>query len=267
MASIAMSIALFVPCYVDQLKPRVGLAALDLLRAAGFEVDVLTDIPCCGQPLLTAGEESLARDLASRFVEGTRAHETIVTPSGSCAATLEVHGRRLVPNPPGGRPRVVELTRFLSENEGLPTPKTRFPHRVGLHASCHALRELRQGISSEIREAPRADPAASLLARIPDLDLIDLARRDECCGFGGVFSIEEEAVSTRMGLDRLADHRRGRAEVLTSTDVSCLLHLEGLARKGAAPLQILHVAEILAEVTLGPGWLERNADGSSDGPR
>ena len=88
-----------------------------------------------------------------------------------------------------------------------------------------------------------------------------------CCGFGGVFSVEEEAVSTRMGLDRLEDHRRGRAEVLTSTDVSCLLHLEGLARRQDSPLRILHIAEILAEATLGPGWLERNADRSGDGPR
>lgn len=262
-----MPIALFVPCYVDQLKPRVGLAALDLLRATGLDVEVVTDVACCGQPLLTAGEEARARDLAARFVAGTRSHETVVTPSGSCAATLEIHGERLVPNPPGGRPRVVELTRFLTENGSLPAPSKGFPARVGLHASCHALRELRQGSASETRTAPRPDPAAALLARVPELELIDLTRRDECCGFGGVFSVEEEAVSTRMGLDRLEDHRRGRAEVLTSTDVSCLLHLEGLARRQAAPLRILHVAEILAEATLGPGWLERNGDGSDDGPR
>ena len=104
-------------------------------------------------------------------------------------------------------------------------------------------------------------------ARNATAELIDLTRRDECCGFGGVFSVEEEAVSTRMGLDRLEDHRRGRAEVLTSTDVSCLLHLEGLARRQDSPLRILHIAEILAEATLGPGWLERNADRSGDGPR
>lgn len=262
-----MSIALFVPCYVDQLKPRVGLAALDLLRAAGLDVDVLSDVACCGQPLLTAGEEPRARELAAQFVDRTRAHETVVTPSGSCAATLEIHGDRLVPAHPGDRSRVVELTRFLSENGNLPDPDNGFPARVGLHASCHALRELRQGTASETRTAPRPDPAAALLARIPELELIDLTRRDECCGFGGVFSVEEEAVSTRMGLDRLADHRRGHAEVLTSTDVSCLLHLEGLARRQDAPLRILHIAEILAEATLGPGWLERNADRSGDGPR
>ena len=262
-----MSIALFVPCYVDQLKPRVGLAALDLLRAAGFDVDVLSDVPCCGQPMLTAGEEPLARDLAMRFVEATRTYETVVTPSGSCASTLEIHGRRLVSDPPGGRARVVELTRFLDESDSLPAPATAFPHRVGVHASCHALRELRQGNPSETREGARPDPAVTLLDRISSLERIDLTRRDECCGFGGVFSVEEEAVSTRMGLDRLADHRRGRAEVLTSTDVSCLLHLEGLARRGDTPLRVLHVAEILAEATLGPGWLERNADGGGDGPR
>ncbi|MGB0617978.1 MAG: (Fe-S)-binding protein [Myxococcota bacterium] len=262
-----MSIALFVPCYVDQLKPRVGLAALDLLRAAGFDVEVLDGLPCCGQPLLTAGEERLARDVATRFVEGTRAFDSVVTPSGSCASTLEIHGRRLVPDPPGGRARVVELTRFLSENGALPGPPTEFPRRVGLHASCHALRELRQGTPSETREQARTDPAAALLTEIPGLELIDLTRRDECCGFGGVFAVEEEAVSTRMGLDRLSDHRRGRAEVLTSTDVSCLLHLEGLARREGPPLEVLHVAEILAETHLGAGWLETNAIRGADGSR
>jgi L-lactate dehydrogenase complex protein LldE len=121
-----------------------------------------------------------------------------------------------------------------------------FPQRVALHASCHALRELRLGSPSETREPPRLDPARELLKRVPGLELVALTRPDECCGFGGVFAVEEEAVSCRMALDRLADHAAARAEVVTSTDVSCLLHLEGVARRRGFPLRLLHVAEIVA---------------------
>jgi L-lactate dehydrogenase complex protein LldE len=143
---------------------------------------------------------------------------------------------------------VFELCEFLVANEAAATsaPPPAFPHRVALHASCHALRELRLGTPSETRESPRMDPARALLERVPGLELVPLTRPDECCGFGGVFAVEEEAVSCRMALDRLADHRAARAEVITSTDVSCLLQLEGVARRRGFALRVLHVAEILA---------------------
>ena len=261
-----MSVALFVPCYVDQLRPRIGLAALDLLRAAGHAVEFLDQAVCCGQPCLTAGEDGLAAALGRRVGELAAGFDTIVMPSGSCAATLRNHLPRWSPASAGTAERVMELTDFLEVDGRLPPPRNGFAHRVGLHASCHALRELRQGTPSETREPPREDPAAALLRRIPGLTLVDLTRRDECCGFGGVFSIEEQAVSSRMGRDRLADHRRGGADLIASTDVSCLLHLEGLARHdalGAVPPPVLHVAEILAEAHLGAGWLDRHADETS----
>ena len=244
-----MRVALFVPCYVDQLKPRVGLASLELLRHAGIEPDFPIDQTCCGQPFLTAGELARARDLGRHFLAVFADFDAIVTPSGSCAATLRRQLAHIAPGPEAERvgAHTFELCEFLTRHTRLPAPTSPFPHRVGLHASCHALRELGLGTPSETRGATELDPAAQLLAGVPGLELIDLARRDECCGFGGIFSVEEDAVSARMGLDRLNDHRRGRAEVLTSTDVSCLLHLEGLARKREWPLRVLHVAEILAE--------------------
>jgi L-lactate dehydrogenase complex protein LldE len=243
-----MRVALFVPCYVDQLTPEVGLASLRLLRSVGVEPIVPTDTTCCGQPFLTAGEIGRARVLGSSFVDTFADFDFIVTPSGSCAATLRKHLDRLAPGAVAQSvaERTLELCEFLVQGHLELPPAGRYPHRVGLHASCHALRELRLGTTSETREPVRIDPARMLLERIEGLDLIDLARRDECCGFGGVFSVEEEAVSCRMGLDRLEDHRRGRAEVLTSTDASCLIHLDGLARKRNFPLRVLHVAEILA---------------------
>lgn len=243
-----MRVALFVPCYVDQLKPEVGLATLEVLRSVGIEPEYPLDQTCCGQPFLTAGERDSAARLARRFTQVFGQFDRIVTPSGSCAATVRRHLARLAPDPIAASVATAtrELCEFLVETGRMPPTSVAFPRRVGLHASCHGLRELGEGNPSETREPPRRDPARALLEGIDGLELIDLSRRDECCGFGGVFAVEQEAVSTRMGLDRLADHRRGRAEVLTSTDVSCLLHLEGLARRRNDPLRVLHVAEILA---------------------
>ena len=246
-----MRVALFIPCYVDQIRPEVGLATLRLLEHLGFEVVYPADQTCCGQPFLTAGKTAAAADLSQRHARLFRDFDAIVTPSGSCAAALR--------GPLRGQPdsleagvadRTRELCEFLVEQDVWPERTGDFPHRVGVHASCHALRELRLGTPSETREPKRSDPAQQLLGRLGGIELIDLVRRDECCGFGGLFSVREEAVSCRMGLDRLADHQRGGAQIMTSTDVSCLLHLGGLAKQRKLPIRTLHVAEILAEALI-----------------
>lgn len=241
-------VALFVPCYVDQLRPSVGLAALDLLEEVGLQVDFPRDQTCCGQPFSTAGDLASARALAARFVRVFSDYEYVVTPSASCASTVRNHYAALVGSEDAGvAARTLELCEFLVDVAGAESLKGELELRVGLHASCHALRGLRLGNPSETREAPRRDPARSLLAGIRGVELVDLERVDECCGFGGIFSVEEEAVSCRMGLDRLTDHQRAGAEVITSTDISCLLHLSGIAQRRSLPLRALHIAELLAE--------------------
>jgi L-lactate dehydrogenase complex protein LldE len=244
-------VALFVPCYVDQLRPEVGIAALELLEARGLAVDVPREQTCCGQALLTAGAPSEAARLAARFVRVFERCDAVVTPSGSCAATLRHQLAPLVGSAQARSlgERVFELCEFLVAHDATapaPAAPAPFPHRVALHASCHALRELRLGSPSETREPPRRDPARALLERVPGLELVPLARPDECCGFGGLFAVAEEAVSCRMARDRLADQRAAGAAVVTATDVSCLLQLEGVARRRGLPLRMLHVAEILA---------------------
>jgi L-lactate dehydrogenase complex protein LldE len=121
----------------------------------------------------------------------------------------------------------------------------RFAHKVGLHQSCHGLRELRIDRGSERRIAP-FHKVARLLGGLADLELVELARPDECCGFGGMFAASEGAISCSMGRDRLADHERGGAEIVTAVDMSCLMHLDGLIRRDRRPLRVMHVAEILA---------------------
>lgn len=242
-----MRVGLFVPCHVDQLWPEVGLAALDLLERAGARVEFPTDQTCCGQALLSAGGHDEARALARRFARVFDRYDAVVAPSASCTAMLRVHHPLLL----GGAEaqafaaRCYELCEFLHGVLRVAPPTHAFPHRVALHAGCHALRELRLGRASE--GGPRGeDPVRALLSGLRSIEIVSLARADECCGFGGVFSLVEDAVSCRMGLDRLADQRAARAEVVTSSDPSCLLHLASLARRHAPELRVLHVAQILA---------------------
>jgi len=137
-----------------------------------------------------------------------------------------------------------ELCHFLVEVLNVEDPGVTFPHRVGLHVGCHAQRGLRLATSSEMGER-QAGVMRTLLERVQGIQLIDLDRPDECCGFGGVFSVTEEAVSSRMGLDRVSDHLEHGAEVITSGDMSCLMHLEGIIRRHRLPIRVMHVAEIL----------------------
>ena len=269
--SLTMRIALFVPCYVDQLKPEVGLDALAVFDALGFKVEYPEDQTCCGQPFVTAGERGRARSLGQHFLNVFDDFDEIVTLSGSCAANVRRQLPLLVPGTRAERVagRTREFCEFLVDHEVESRALGRFACRVGLHPSCHALRDLGLGTASESRAPGRVDPARALLSKIADLELVDLDRQDECCGFGGLFSIEEEAVSCRMGLDRLADHRGAGAEVIASTDTSCLLHLEGLAKKNRFDVRTMHVAEILAS-SLANDSEQRVADtgdGLAHGPR
>ena len=245
-----MRVALFIPCYVDQLYPRVGVATLRLLEHfyAG-EIEFPTEQICCGQPMANAGCMADARPAAERFVATFRPFDYIVAPSGSCVAMVRNHYHGLVADEAAlaeVQAKTFELCEFLTDILQIEPPAGRFPSRVGLHQSCHGLRELRLGSSSELA-VPRFNKARALLSRLEGIEFATLDRPDECCGFGGSFAIDEEAVSCMMGRDRIADHQRGGAEVLTAGDMSCLMHLDGLIRRERRPLRVLHVAELLAE--------------------
>jgi len=239
-------VALFVPCYVDQLWPEAALASADLLEGLGVELCFPEAQTCCGQPFLNAGLPGEARSLARRFLEVFEGEERVVCPSASCAAMVRHQfGRLLAGEPRAAGPRVYELCEFLVDELGVHTLRARFPRRVGLQPGCHGVRELGLARPSE-RMEPGFDKVSALLASLEGLELVEAARRDECCGFGGSFAVEESAISCRMGLDRLAAYEAAGAEVLTSTDASCLLHLRGIAERRGSTLRVMHVAEILA---------------------
>ncbi len=245
-----MKVALFVPCYVDQLFPRVAWATVAVLERLGCQVAFDAAQACCGQPLLTAGHPDAARPLAQRFLDVFAHADHVVSPSASCVATARRHYAHLLPGDArtAALGRVRELCEFAVDVLGVDRIAGRYPHRVALHPSCHGLRELRLGTSSE-RAVEIRDPARALLGSLDGIALVEPARSDECCGFGGSFAVTESAVSGMMGRDRVRAQRAAGADVITATDVSCLAHLDGIARREGIPLRAVHVAEILAEAS------------------
>ncbi|MEZ4895562.1 MAG: (Fe-S)-binding protein [Saprospiraceae bacterium] len=235
-----MKIGLFIPCYIDQFYPQVGIATLELLERLGCVVEYPPGQTCCGQPLANTGMEKAAQPTYAHFREVFEGFDHIVAPSGSCVYHV-VHHYPQKSKPQG---QIWELCEFIVNHLGIQRIDAVFPHKVGLHPSCHGLRGMRLGPDSE-RVEERPDVVRTLLASVRDIELVDLDRRDECCGFGGTFAITEEAVSVRMGMDKIADHQRHGAEVITGTDVSCLMHLEGLIRRQGLPLRTMHIAELL----------------------
>lgn len=241
-------VGLFIPCYIDQLYPDVGFATLELLEKHGCTVEFPVEQTCCGQPMANTGCTDAAIPVARKFLDIFRKYEYIVCPSGSCTAMIRQHYHDLVHDHPDFErvtTHTYELCEFLVDVLKVETITGSFPYRVGLHQSCHGLRELRLGSASELMQ-PRFSKAGQLLQGLEGIQLVELKRADECCGFGGTFAVAEEAVSCMMGLDRIHDHEQAGAEIMTAGDMSCLMHMYGLITRQKKPLKVMHVAEILA---------------------
>jgi len=241
-----MKVALFVPCYIDQFYPKVAIASLELLQHLGVDVHYPREQTCCGQPMANSGFEKEAIATAEHMVSQFADYDYIVGPSGSCIYHMRQHYDVLEQREEviAVRERSYELCQFLTDILKVEDVGARFAERVGLHQSCHGLRGLRQGRSSE-RMVADYSLQKRLLNKVAGLELIDLDRQDECCGFGGTFAVSEAAVSVRMGQDRLADHSQGSASVITGGDMSCLMHLQGISTREKQPFRFLHIAQIL----------------------
>jgi L-lactate dehydrogenase complex protein LldE len=240
--------ALFVPCYVDQFYPQVGVATLRVLEKHGVRVEFPEAQTCCGQPMSNSGCAEEARPLAEKFLRVFGGYEYVVAPSGSCVAMVRHQYPELIAGRAGLdhlTAHTYELCEFLTDVLKVDRVEGRFPRKVGLHRSCHGLRELRLGSGSERVIAP-FDKVKQLLASLEGITLLEPSRPDECCGFGGTFAVNEEAVSCSMGKDRIADHQKQGAEVIAGVDMSCLMHLDGLIRRAGKQIQVRHVAELLA---------------------
>jgi len=241
-----MKVGLFIPCYVNQLYPKVGIATLELLEKLGVEVIYPTGQTFCGQPLGNSGYEQDSKGACQLFVENFKEYDYIVGPSGSCIYHIKEHFDILVQTDDVIKVRnnAYELCEFIVKILGRTDLGASFPYKVGLHKSCHGLRGLKLGSCSE-RMDDYYSIEEELLKKVKGLELMSLSRKDECCGFGGTFSIFEEALSVKMGKDRIQDHLDNGVEVITGADHSCLMHLEGLLNRNEQPLRVMHIAEIL----------------------
>jgi len=241
-----LKIGLFIPCYVDQFYPQVGIATLELLEKLGCTVTFPLNQTCCGQPMANSGFEHLTKDCNNLFFDSFSDCDYVVSPSGSCVLHIKEHLK--LEDKPGEskvlRKKVYELVEFITDILKIDSIEATFPHKVGLHQGCHGQRGLHLAQMSELNAPPFSKPE-TLLRKVRGLELIDLDRKDECCGFGGTFCVAEEAVSAKMGQDRVADHIRHDAEFITGSDMSCLLHLEGILKRRNSTVQVKHIAEIL----------------------
>ncbi len=242
-----MKIGLFIPCYVDALYPRVGVATYRLLKSLGLNVDYPTGQTCCGQPMANAGFEHMAEGMATKFDTMFAGFDYVVAPSASCAAFVRLNYPRLLKGrheclTPNKTMDVVEFLHDVVEVKELPA---RFPHVVSVHNSCHGVRELGLSSPSERNVAPYSK-VKDLLSLVKDITIREPERPDECCGFGGMFSAEEPDVSVRMGTDKLKRHMATGAEYVTGPDSSCLMHMQGIASRQRMPIKFIHIAEILS---------------------
>ena len=249
-----MKIGLFIPCYVDVVYPQVGVATYKLLNHLGLDVDYPLNQTCCGQPMANAGFEKQAVPLAEKFEEKFKDFDYVVAPSVSCTAFIKFNYPRLL----GGKTaqnnevhecetakKCMDVVEFLHDVVKVDRRLGTFPHKVSLHNSCHGVRELGLSSPSEEHIAP-FNKIKDLLLLVDGINVVEPKRHDECCGFGGMFSIEETAICAQMGKDKVERHMQTGAEYITGPDCSCLMHMAGVAKKQGLNIKFKHVVEILA---------------------
>ncbi len=240
-----MKVGLFIPCYVDQFYPNAAIATLQLLEKLGLDVDYPPNQTCCGQPMANSGFEHLTGSCNELFVKNFQQYDYIVAPSGSCVLHIKEHlHTKNHETDAVVSSKVYELSEFLTDVMKVTSLEANFPYKVGLHQSCHGQRGLHLAQMSELVAPPFSKPM-QLLSMVKNIEMISLNRKDECCGFGGTFCVTEEAVSVKMGKDRVEDHELNGAEFITGVDLSCLMHLEGILKRKGSKTKVIHLAEIL----------------------
>jgi L-lactate dehydrogenase complex protein LldE len=241
-----MRVALFIPCYVDQFYPQVAVATMEILERLDCDVFFPVQQTCCGQPMANSGFSHLGIGCDRNFVKNFRNADYVIGPSGSCVLHIKSHLHDMKNKEAAIhiRNHIYELTEFLVDVLKIDDLYASFPHKVGLHEGCHGQRGLRLSSMSELME-PFFSKPEKLLSMVKGLELCKPKRVDECCGFGGTFCVVEEAVSVKMGKDRIKEHEANGVEFITAVDESCLMHLEGILRREKSSIKTIHIAEIL----------------------
>ncbi|MBL7768118.1 MAG: (Fe-S)-binding protein [Flavipsychrobacter sp.] len=240
-----MRVQLFIPCFVDQLFPSTALNMVKVLEKLGCEVAYNPEQTCCGQPAFNAGFQNEAKAVAEKFIRENISHtDYLVAPSASCTGFVCNYYPQLFDNSSIHnqirelKSRTFELSDFLVNVLKVEDIGASFPMKATYHDSCAALRECK------IKEEPR-----KLLSKVAGLELVEMNDVETCCGFGGTFSVKYEPISIAMAEQKVNNALQTGAEAIISTDLSCLMHLDGYIQKKQFPLQTFHLADILAS-----GW-------------
>ncbi|WP_134494165.1 (Fe-S)-binding protein [Microvirga pakistanensis] len=240
-------VGLFVTCLVDLMRPSVGFAAVKLLEDAGCIVEAPVQT-CCGQPAYNSGDRGTTRDLAMRMIETFQGFDYVVAPSGSCAGMIRKHYPELFEEDPNWRAKAsalaaktFELTSFLVDVLGVTHVDATFQGAVTYHDSCSGLREL--GVKTQ----PRL-----LLSGVKGLTLVEMNDSDVCCGFGGTFAVKYSDISSSIVDAKAKNVEAAHAQTLLAGDLGCLMNMAGKLSRDGRPVEVRHVAEVLANMTDEP---------------
>lgn len=239
-----MKVQLFIPCFVDQLYPEIGMNTVKVLEKVGCTVSYNPNQTCCGQPAYNAGFTNEARVVSEKFIQDFSGEEYIVAPSGSCIGYVRGSFDELFENASchkqakSIRKRTYELTEFLVDIMKVEDLGAQLNGVATYHDACGALREC--GIKSSPRK---------LLSNVKDLELREMKECETCCGFGGTFAVKYEPISIGMAMTKVNSALEQKAEYMISTDISCLMHIEGYIKHSGLNLKTMHIAEVLAS-----GW-------------
>ena len=239
-----MNVQIFIPCFVDQLYPDTAFNMVKLLEKAGCTVSYNTAQTCCGQPAFNAGFWDEARDVASKFIKDFDGTDYIVAPSASCVGFVKNYYPRLLENSSLHNnvkdisKRIFEFTEFLTGVLKINNYGAVLNAKATYHDSCAALRECK------IKAGPR-----KLLSKVKGLELVEMIDNETCCGFGGSFAVKFESISIAMADQKVHHALDTGSEYIISTDLSCLMHLDGYIRKKELPIKTMHIADVLAS-----GW-------------
>lgn len=236
-----MTISLFIPCYVDQMSPAIGVAMVEVLERLGHAVEYPEAQTCCGQPAFNSGYTCEARAVAEHFLDCFEGAETVVVPSGSCATMVRVFYRELFEGGPlaakaaAVAERTYEFSELLVDKLGVTDVGAVLPGVATFHDGCHGLREL------GVKAAPR-----TLLSHVNGLKLVEMGEAESCCGFGGTFSVKFPQISTAMAEVKALSIEETAADYVVSNDPSCLMQIKGYLQRQQMPAKCLHLAEVLA---------------------
>ena len=236
-----MDVQLFVPCFMDQIYPETAFNTVKVLEKAGCRVRYNENQTCCGQPAFNAGFRDEARAVCSKFMKDFSGNEIIVTPSASCAGFIRNYYSVLFENSTSNseikylKERVFELSDFLVNKINFTDFGASLQGKAAYHDSCAALREC--GLKKEPR---------TLLSKVKGLELVEMNDVETCCGFGGTFAVKFEDISVAMGEQKAKNAVDTGAEFLISTDMSCLMHIQGVIENKGYPMKSMHLADVLA---------------------